>query len=112
LALTDIATSKAKPADSPVRLFDGGGLYLELVPSGGKWWRLEYRHGGREKRLSLGTFPDTSLKAAREARDKARKQVAAGIDPSSERKAAKEAVRLATLNTSRRASWCAVGRDR
>jgi integrase len=99
MALTDIAIRKAKPADSPIRLFDGGGLYLEVVPSGGKWWRLKYRHGGKEKRLSLGTFPDTSLKAAREARDKARKQVAAGIDPSSERKAAKEAVRLATLST-------------
>ena len=85
MALTNIAIQKAKPADSPVRLFDVGGLYLEVVPSGGKWWRLKYRHGGKEKRLSLGTFPDTSLKAARGARDKARKQLAAGIDPSGER---------------------------
>ena len=99
MALTNIAIQKAKPADSPVRLFDGGGLYLEVVPSGGKWWRLKYRHGGKEKRLSLGTFPDTSLKAAREARDKARKQLAAGVDPSGDRKAAKQAARLATLNT-------------
>lgn len=99
MALTDIAIRKARPAESPIRLFDGGGLYLEIVPSGGKWWRLKYRHGGKEKRLSLGTFPDTSLKAAREARDKARRQIAAGIDPSSERKAAKAAARLATLNT-------------
>lgn len=99
MALTDIAIRKARPADSPIRLFDGGGLYLEIVPSGGKWWRLKYRHGGKEKRLSLGTFPDTSLRAARVARDKARQQIAAGIDPSSERKAAKQAARLATLNT-------------
>ncbi|MBL0092963.1 MAG: tyrosine-type recombinase/integrase [Piscinibacter sp.] len=60
---------------------------------------MKYRHGGKEKRLSLGTFPDTSLRAARVARDKARQQIAAGIDPSSERKAAKQAARLATLNT-------------
>lgn len=99
MALTDVAIRKAKPSTGTIRLFDGGGLYLEVVPSGSKWWRLKYRHGGKEKRLSLGTFPDTSLKAAREARDKARQQIAAGRDPSTERKAAKEAVRLATLNT-------------
>jgi hypothetical protein len=99
MALSDMAIRKAKPADSPVSLFDGGGLYLEIVPSGGKWWRLKYRHGGKEKRLSLGTSPGTSLKAAREARDSARKQLAAGIDPSTERKTAKEANRLATLST-------------
>ena len=52
MALTDIAIRKAKPADSPVRLFDGGGLYLEVVPSGGKWWRLKYRFNGKEKRRS------------------------------------------------------------
>ena len=99
MPLTDVAIRKAKATDNPVRLFDGGGLYLEIVPSGGKWWRLKYRHGGKEKRLSLGTFPDTGLKMAREARDKARQQIAAGIDPSVERKAAKEAVRLASLHS-------------
>ncbi|WP_154218321.1 Arm DNA-binding domain-containing protein, partial [Burkholderia pseudomallei] len=45
MPLTDTAIRNAKPADKPVRLFDGGGLYLEIAPSGGKWWRLKYRFG-------------------------------------------------------------------
>jgi integrase len=66
-------------------------MYLELSPAGGKWWRLKYRFGGKEKRLSLGTYPDTGLAEAREKRDTARKLLAAGIDPSEQRKAAKAA---------------------
>ena len=97
MPLTDVAIRRAKPCDSPVRMFDGGGLYIEIVPSGGKWWRLKYRYAGKEKRLSLGTFPDTGLKAARDARDSARKQLAAGVDPSADRKAEKEIARVAAL---------------
>jgi hypothetical protein len=104
MPLTAIAIRKAKPTDSPVRMFDGGGLYIEIVPSGGKWWRLKYRYAGKEKRLSLGTFPDTGLKAAREARDNARKQLAAGVDPSADRKAEKESARVAALSTVERAA--------
>ena len=69
------------------------------VASGGKWWRLKYRHSGKEKRLGLGTFPDTGFKMAREAHDNARQQIAAGVDPSAERKTAKEAARLASLHS-------------
>jgi hypothetical protein len=70
MPLTDTAIRNAKPAEKPLRLFDGGGLYLEVAPtSGGKWWRFKYRCNGKEKRLSLGTYPDTSLKAARVRRD-------------------------------------------
>ena len=58
MALPDTSIRKAKPTDKPQRLFDGGGLYLELSPAGGKWWRLKYRFGGKEKRLSLGIYPD------------------------------------------------------
>lgn len=57
MPLTNVAISKAKPTDKPQRLFDGGGMYLEISPTGGKWWRLKYRYGGKEKRLSLGTSP-------------------------------------------------------
>jgi len=89
--LTDTAIRKAKPADKPQRMFDGGGLYLEIAPSGGKWWRLKYRFGGKEKRLSLGTYPDTGLAVARDRRDAARKLLAAGIDPGEKRKAEKAA---------------------
>ena len=87
--LTDIQLRKAAPADKPLRLYDGRGLYLEVSPSGGKWWRLKYRFGGKEKRLSLGTYPDTGLKAAREKRDEARKLIGNGIDPGAARKAEK-----------------------
>ncbi|MEX0960246.1 MAG: integrase arm-type DNA-binding domain-containing protein [Burkholderiales bacterium] len=89
MPLTDVAVRSTKPQAKIVRLFDGGGLYLEVSPAGGKWWRLKYRFGGKEKRLALGVYPDVSLKAAREKRDAFRKQVAAGIDPGQARKAEK-----------------------
>lgn len=91
MPLTDVAIRKAKPSDKTTRLFDGGGLYLEISPAGGKWWRYKYRIEGKEKRLSLGTYPDTSLAEARERHAEARKQVAAGIDPSTHRQAEKAA---------------------
>ncbi len=91
MALSDTAIRKAKPAEKTQRLFDGGGMYLEISPSGGKWWRLKYRFGGKEKRLSLGTYPDTSLSDARNRRDAARKLLAAGADPGQQRKAEKAA---------------------
>lgn len=91
MPLTDTAIRNARPKKRPVRLFDGGGLYLEIAPSGGKWWRLKYRFDGKEKRLSLGVYPDVSLRNARARRETARKQVAEGIDPSENRKAVKQA---------------------
>ncbi|HEV2679997.1 MAG TPA: integrase arm-type DNA-binding domain-containing protein, partial [Rhodanobacter sp.] len=91
MALTDVTIRKARPADKTQRLFDGGGMYLEVSPAGGKWWRLKYRFGGKEKRLSLGTYPDTGLADAREKRDAARKLLAAAVDPGEQRKAVKAA---------------------
>lgn len=91
MPLTDTSIRNAKPADKTRKLFDGGGLYLEVSPNGGKWWRLKYRFGGKEKRLSLGTYPDVSLKDARERRDEARKLLANDVDPGENRKAAKAA---------------------
>ncbi|MCX7167865.1 MAG: integrase arm-type DNA-binding domain-containing protein [Rhodocyclales bacterium] len=87
--LTDTAIKKAKPSTKPVRMFDGGGLYLELAISGGKLWRFKYRFDGKEKRQALGSYPDTSLAKAREKRDEARRLLADGIDPSEHRKAHK-----------------------
>lgn len=89
MALTDISLKAARPKQKPYKLFDGGGLYLEVAPSGGRWWRLKYRHGGRERRISLGTYPDTSLQLARRKRDDARSLLAEGKDPSAERQAEK-----------------------
>ena len=53
MPLTDTAIRNAKPGEKPVKLFDERGLYLEISPTGGKWWRLKYRFDGKEKRLSL-----------------------------------------------------------
>jgi integrase len=89
MPLTDTIIRSAKPRAKAIKIFDGGGLYLEISPAGGKWWRWKYRFGGKEKRLSLGVYPDVSLKSSREKRDAARKQLAAGIDPGEARKAAK-----------------------
>jgi hypothetical protein len=109
MALSDTAIRAAKPAPKAVRLFDGGGLYLEVAPSGGKWWRLKYRYGSKEKRLSLGTYPDVGLKAARARRDEARRLLAEGIDPSAARKASKQAAGVKALNSFRAVSqaWLA-----
>lgn len=89
MPLSDLAIRNAKPSDKPLRLFDGGGLYLEVAPSGGKWWRLKYRFDGKEKRFSLGVYPDVSLAEARKRRDIARQKLATGIDPGEAKKAEK-----------------------
>ncbi len=86
MALTSLSVKQAQPADKTKRLYDERGLYLEVSPAGGKWWRLKYRFAGKEKRLSLGVYPDIGLKEARAARDEARRLVAQGVDPSARRK--------------------------
>lgn len=91
MALTDLAVRNAKPTGKLYRLFDERGMYLEISAAGGKWWRFKYRFGGKEKRLSLGVYPDVGLKDARERRDAARKLVANGIDPGEHKRAMKAA---------------------
>lgn len=91
MPLTDAAIRTAKPSAKPVRIFDGGGLYLEVSPAGGKLWRLKYRFNGKEKRLALGAYPETGLKEARERREDARKLLANGADPSETKRAQKAA---------------------
>lgn len=91
MALSETKVRNAKPGTKPIKLFDGNGLFLLVSPSGGKWWRFKYRFGGKEKLLSLGTYPEISLAKARERREIARKQVAEGMDPSLARKAQKAA---------------------
>jgi len=91
MPLTDTKARNAKPKNKQYKLFDGDGLFLLVAPAGGKWWRFKYRFGGKEKLISLGTYPEVSLSQARERRDKARKQVADNIDPSKVRKALKAA---------------------
>nr|WP_308444613.1 Arm DNA-binding domain-containing protein [Laribacter hongkongensis] len=80
MPLTDTACRNAKPADGdkPIKLSDGLGLHL-LIKTTGKYWRLAYRFGGKQKTLALGVYPAVSLKDARERRDEARKLLAADI---------------------------------
>lgn len=86
MSLTDTAVRNAKPGAKPIKLFDERGLFLIVTPSGGKWWRLKYRFDNKEKLLSLGVYPDVSLKAARKRRDELRTLLANGIDPGVHRK--------------------------
>lgn len=94
MPLTDTTIRNAKPGAKPAKLFDERGLFLLVTPTGGKWWRLKYRIEGKEKLLSLGTYPDVSLKDARTRRDDARREIADGIDPSHSRKARKSLRRV------------------
>ena len=96
MKLKEIQVRSAKPQEKLYRLFDGGGLYLEIAPKGGKYWRYKYRFLGKERRLALGTYPDVGLKEVRELHQQARKMLAAGNDPASAKRAAK---RLAVLNS-------------
>ncbi len=91
MPLTDVVIRGAKPTTKAIKLYDSGGLYLEVSPSGGKWWRLKYRFNGKENRISLGVYPETTLRAARDRRDTGRKLLAEGIDPSKSRKTEKSA---------------------
>lgn len=87
--LTAVAARNAKPREKMYRLAAGRGLYLQIMPTGGKYWRLKYRFGDAQRMIGLGVFPEVSLAEAREQRDEARRKIAAGIDPSLDRKAAK-----------------------
>lgn len=103
--LTDARIKAVRATEKPLKLFDGEGLYLLVNPNGSRWWRLKYRLGGKEKLLSLGVYPDITLKRAREKRDEARRLIADGIDPSERRKAEK-AARADTFETIAR-EWLA-----
>ena len=89
--LTDTKVRTTKPTEKPQKLFDGGGLFLLVTPTGGRLWRFKYRFGGSEKLLSIGTYPETSLAEARQRRDQASALLANGIDPSETKKAQRTA---------------------
>lgn len=89
MSLSDLTLKGLKPAEKTYKKADSGGLYIEVAPTGGKWWRYKYRFEGKEKRLSLGVYPDVGLKEARDKHAEARKLLASGVDPSQNRKAAK-----------------------
>lgn len=97
--LTAREVSNASARDRAYKLADGGGLYLEVMPTGAKYWRWKYRHAGKEKRLALGVFPEVSLANARVLREEARTRLREGVDPLAQRKAAKLAAQLAAENS-------------
>ena len=93
MPLTVTAIRKAKPREKPRKLYDSRGLYLEIAPRGTKAWRFKYRFAGKEKRISMGIYPEVPLRLARQRRDEARKLLARDIDPSAHRKAQKRSRR-------------------
>lgn len=98
--LTDIQVKNAKPREKAYKLADGGGMYLEITPTGSKLWRMKFRQAnGSESRLAFGTYPEVSLLEAREKRLEARKLIAQGIDPGQARRKAKEEAASASANT-------------
>ncbi len=96
MKLTD---AKLRNLSEPGKHFDGGGLYLDLTKAGGRYWRMKYRHGGKEKLLALGVYPAVSLKEARARADEARQQLQAGGDPGEVRKEARAKAEHEAVNT-------------
>jgi integrase len=99
MPLSATAVRNAKPREKPFKMSDGGGLYLFVAPNGGRYWRMGYRYGGKQKDLSFGVFPDVALADARGLRDRARKLLAKGIDPSVQARLDKIAKSIAASNT-------------
>lgn len=86
MALTDIKVRTVKPLDKPFKLTDGEGMHLLINPNGSKYWRLQYRFGGKQKMLALGVYPTVTLADARKRREIAKKLVSDGIDPAEKKK--------------------------
>ncbi len=99
MPLTNSACKSAKPSEKPRKLSDGKGLYLEVMPTGSKYWRLKYRFLGKENRLALGVYPEVTLKEARDLCDEARKLLNQNINPSEAKKEAKRQLRAEHINS-------------
>ena len=99
MALTDVAVRKAQPKEKQYKLADGEGLHLLVHPAGGKYWRFDYRFDNKRKTLAIGTYPDVSLKMARDKKSEARRQIAEGIDPNEFKKSTKRARIEASANS-------------
>ena len=98
--LTVVQIQSAKPKEKMYKLFDGGGLFLRINPSGGKYWKMKYKKlDGKENLLTFGRFPEVSLAQARQMRDEARAQRASGLDPGQIRKARKAALKHRAMNS-------------
>ncbi len=101
MSLTDVAVRTAKPRETPYKLSDGGGLYLLVKPDGARYWRMDYRWVGKRGTLAFGVYPTITLAGAREKREKAKKSIAAGMNPAAQRKLEKIASEISNKNTFR-----------
>ena len=99
MPLTDVEIRRAKAKEKAYRMSDGGSLYLWVTPAGGKLWRWAYTHEGKEKLMAFGKYPDVPLALARERHAEARRLLAIGLDPMVQRKAAKNAEKIAAENS-------------
>src|SRR5262249_25445395 len=97
--LTDTAVRNAKKAPKPYKLADAGGLYLLITPGGGKLWRHNYRHGGKQYTAAYGAYPAVTLAAARDKREATKRQIAEGRNPSVEKKREAIVAQIAASNT-------------
>lgn len=97
--LTDTAIKRTKATSKAFKLFDSGGLYLLVTPTGTKLWRWKYRYADQEKLLALGIYPEVTLAEARLKRDEARKVLHEGTDPNAKRKAEKLARAACAANS-------------
>lgn len=86
MPLSAMAVARAKPTNKPYKLRDERGMFLLMTPSGGRYWRFNFRFDGQYRTLAFGTYPDVSLAEARAKREAARKLIAEGLDPSQARK--------------------------
>lgn len=86
MSLTALAASKARPRDKPYKLTDSHGLYLLVATQGGRYWRYNYRFGGKARTIALGVYPQVTLAQARSRRDEAKAVLAQGGDPTARRK--------------------------
>lgn len=99
MVLTVVAVKAAKGKDKKYGLPDSGGMYLQVEPTGKKYWRMNYRFGGKQKTLALGVYPTVSLLEARGKRDVARKMLMDGVDPSEVRKVKRATISALTKNS-------------
>lgn len=101
MALTELAIKQAKPKEKAYRMADGGGLNLEVFPSGSKYWRLRYRHPATKKArvLAIGVYPEVSTSEARKRKQEAKDLLSRGIDPSDHKKVTKAAKAADSANT-------------
>jgi len=89
VALADKQIRAARPGEKKYKLFDEKGLFLLVVPRGGKYWKFKYTRAGRAHEVALGAYPGVSLKVARDRRDEERRRLAQGEDPAEHKRAAK-----------------------